>query len=410
MKIRNYLSVKALIGLTICLGLVGGSLCLMLTTGAMLAFWPTLGLYLALSVGLAFFGISQNLSKTITGIITLITGLALIGAGATIAVIGALPTFGLSLLMGAILGTVGLIMLGDSVAFFTKSQTDLIRDKLLKFSGITEARITVEENQGYKTFVAHYVTKDGVALDHEVIMQYLQSQLPDYMVPNSLTHCAYESLPKPDEITKTPSLIPYFKNTFSILANTFFFTVGLALMGAAIAVLAITTGAALLTYWPAFVFLSVLGIGGASVLRSTNSGSLFFSVMTLLAGIALIGTAIALFIPGILPTLGLSILAGIFVGLQGIWFLGHGIYSSAVSIIKWVAGCDRSSPVDSPAHFSVTPPQTEMMQEAPKVRAGLRERGAVGGHSAALSSHDDDSDEDSSFPVPFPWYQRAGEI
>ena len=61
-----------------------------------------------------------------------------------------------------------------------------IEQQLLKYVGIKQAVVLVHENNDHKILVAYYVA--DVALDHAILTNYLQSRLPEYMVPNILIY------------------------------------------------------------------------------------------------------------------------------------------------------------------------------------------------------------------------------
>ena len=57
-----------------------------------------------------------------------------------------------------------------------------IENQLLKYPGIKQAVVLVQENDGHKILVAYYVA--AAELDHNQLSNYLRSLLPEYMIPS----------------------------------------------------------------------------------------------------------------------------------------------------------------------------------------------------------------------------------
>jgi hypothetical protein len=225
---KKRFSISAIIwGLTY----IGSSLAIALTTGAMFSFLPALGVFFMFFLGYGLLcNHTENTSKYTYLAITILTSIALIAAGITVVALSALPTLGLSVLMGIILSGIGL----------------------------------------------------------QIVM------------------------PKP-----TGKVI-------GALISIFGGAISLALIGFAIAVLATTTGVALLTFWPTFVFMLafLLSFEIFGTTTAQTQTPKITAIIEFIATVSSIGTIITLAATGILPTFGMLMLISIPLGIMALTTMG----------------------------------------------------------------------------------------
>jgi hypothetical protein len=220
-----------------------GSVAVAATIGTALTFWPMLLVFIAFLYGLNIELIKTG--KIQAAVIMLITGAALIAVGAAIGAFGILPTFGLSVLFGAVFGVIGIEKMGESAIFLVRN-------------------------------IGGWPSDTSVSPESQ------------------------------------KSSINVFVN---FLVNGFIRVPNLVLTGAGIFVAA-TTGP--MFFWPALAFLVASSAGMGIISNLLSSKNKAFALMLLLSSVPFIGAIIFSATTSVLPTLGMTLLVSIFLGIRAL--------------------------------------------------------------------------------------------